>query len=268
MERRLYQGLIGLLLVAFLLGGFHAFRNGIHPFSSGIMFHQPVFLGVMMASIPVTVLLMLPLRMILCGQRTGIFWIKHPSKTVEHETADPVGLVVTNARKRLELLGFVVTGEEGTDTERRLLLGKEKKEKVTAFIDHGFSGELLVRQESGRSRVLTRMVFEDTIVLESGEQERLAALARYLSGASNELSVSILPFTMVCGVTIAVINLGLWPVDAIRPWLAPYELTIALAAAGLILFGGYPLLTKRDENHGLPLGLLGLAAAFLPLVTG
>jgi len=268
MERRLYHGLLGLMLVALLWGGFHVYTTGIHGFSGGIRFNRFVFLMVMMGSIPVTMLLMLPLRMILCGQLTGIFWIKHPSKTVEHETADPVGLVAQKARQRLDGLGFVVTGEEGTDTERRLLLGKGKKEKVTGFIDHAFTGELLARQESGRSQVVTRLVFEDTIVVESGEQERLAALARYISGASDELRVPVLPFTMVCGVTIAVLNLGLWPVASVRPWLAPFELSIALAAVGLILFGGYPIVSKRAENHGLLLGLLGLAAAVLPVVSG
>jgi uncharacterized membrane protein len=116
--------------------------------------------------------------------------------------------------------------------------------------------------------VITRLVFQDTIVLESGEQERLTALARYISGATDELNVASLPFTMLCGVVIALLNLGLWPVPAARLWLEPHQLNIALAALAMMLVGGFPIVRKRAENHGLLLGLLGLVATILPLVTG
>lgn len=220
MERRLYHGMLGLMLVALGWDGFHLYLAGIHGLPGVVRFNQPVFATVMMGSIPVTMLLMLPLRMILCGQFTGIFWIKHPSKTVELETNDSVEVVAEKAKKRLGELGFELAGEEGTGTETRLLLKKAKAAGVTGFIAHAFTGELLARQESGRTRVITQLVFLDTIVVESGEQERLAALARYISGGAGDLKVAVLPFTMVCGVVIALLNLGLWPLAAARLWLA------------------------------------------------
>jgi len=270
MERRLYWGMFGLLLAA--LGGF-----GFSVMGSGVGdgvelphfgFNRLVFVGVMVASIPFTVLLFVPVRLLVRAPGGRMFWIKHPTRLQEHVGPEPSAAVAGQARQRLEALGFTVEAADSGEAGARILFHKAKAENVVSFVDHAFNGELLVASEGNGTRAIATVTFADTIVVESGETERLAAFAGYLAGARPRLEVAVLPFTMTCGVVIAMTNLVLCAIPAWRPWVVPHGLSIALAAAGLILFGGYPILRKRGESYGLPLGLLGLAAAFVPLLVG
>jgi hypothetical protein len=268
MERRLYWGLLGLLMAALGWFGVSSAVSGAHEPLAPVRFDRLVFVAVMMGSIPVTIFVFIPLRLLLRAPGGRMFWIKHPSRTIEHLGREPATEAVARAQERLTALGFTVeppaVGEAGT----LMLFRKAKAKEVVSFVDHAFGGELLVSPGAGGTRVIATVTFEDIVVVESGERERLAALAGYVAGAVTELKVAVLPFTMLCGVIIAIGNLILWPVPGLHPWLAAHELSIALAAVGMILFGSYPILRNRAENYGLPLALLGLAAAFLPMMLG
>ena len=268
MERQLYRWMPVLLLVALGWFGVAAFSPGTGGWLGPLRFHQGVFVLVMFGSIPATILLFLPLRLTLGAPRGRLFWIKHPAQTVEHVTGDPVSTIASQARTRLEQLGFTVQSTEENGAQTKILFNKPKEKKVVRFIDHALAGELLLRRETGRTKVRTTVTFLDTVVLESGEYERMAALGRYVAGSVAELNVAVLPFTMLNGVVIATVNLMLLSVASWRTRLAPHELDITLAAVGLILFGGLPILRNRGENYGLLLGLLGLGAAILPLLAG
>lgn len=258
--------MFALLLLA---AGWFAIRNSVADFSAGyrlLAFNRTVFITAMLLSMPTTVLLFLPVRMLMSGSGKRVFWIKHPARTIEEWTDEPLDKIGQTARQRLDALGFTVHLAEESPDGARILFTKPKAEKVVRFVDHAFDGELVVRRASGRNQLSATVVFRDIVLVESGESERLAALARYLAGATTDLQVAILPFTMLCGVVIAALNLALLPVDGLRPWLGSQQLSIALAAVGLILFGGFPILRNRGENYGLPLGVLGLTGAVLPLL--
>lgn len=266
MERRLYWGFLGLLVAALGWFGISAAVSGAVEPPATVQFNRLVFVAVMTGSIPVTILLFIPLRLLLRAPAGRMFWIKHPSRTTEHLGPESAAVAVARAQERLAALGFTMEPPAVSEAGTQMPFRKAKAKEVVSFVDHAFGGELLVSPGAGGTRVIATVTFEDTVVVESGERERLAALAGYIAGAVAELKVAVLPFTMLCGVVIAIGNLVLWPVPGLHPWLAAHELTIALAAAGMILFGGYPILRNRAENYGLPLALLGLVAAFLPLV--
>lgn len=263
-ERWIHHFLLGLLLVGAGWFGWSAQLHG--AVAVPLRFNNLVFVAVLMASIPANMLLILPLRLLLSRGGDRVIWIVNPARTSTYQTAEPVETVLARARSRMEALGFTIEAGDAAGSVQRLLFRKAKQKKVVKFTEHAFTGELAARREGPATRVDTTLVFEDTVVIESGEGERLRALARYLSGAEDKLQVATMPFTMVCGVVIAIAQLGLRPVAAFEPWLAPNGVSISLAAIGMILLGGHPILRDRAENHGLWLGLLGLGAAVLPVL--
>ncbi|MBL9216761.1 MAG: hypothetical protein JNG83_14890 [Opitutaceae bacterium] len=266
MEKHLYRGALVLLLAAMVWFGVFAASPEAHSSIGSVRFNRALFVGVMLGSIPATVLLFLPLRVLLARAGGRVIWIKHPTKTIDETVDLPLESVLAEATRRLGELGFTLESSEATATEARIVFSKPKSPKVVRFVEHAFKGEWVARRESGRTRVVTTLVFQDIILLESGESERLHALARYLGGVAPVLQVATLPFTLVCGIVIALTNLALLPVDSLRPWLTPNQPAIVLGALGMILLGGYPILKHRGENHGLPLGVLGVVATLLPLI--
>lgn len=264
-ERWIHHCLIGLLSAG---AGWFAWSLQVRGVDVGIVpwrFNNLVFVGVLVASIPATMLLVLPLRLLLARGNGRVLWIVNPARTVAHRTTESEETVVARARSRLEELGFSVeTGD--ADAGQRLLFRKAKEKQVVQFSAHAFTGELTARREGSSTRVDATLVFEDTVVVETGEGERLQALARYLAGEAEDLKVATMPFTMVCGVVIALAQVALRPVAALEPWLVQHGLSLSLAAVGMIVLGGHPILRNRAENYGLSLGLLGLGAAVLPLL--
>lgn len=268
MERRIYLGLVGLLLLA--LAGFvwFAWTRETHGVLFEARFRQSVFVAVMLGSIPVATVLAAGLRLVLGASRGRAFWIKHPARAVTLETDDEVAVVLQRAGERLAGLGFTAKQGDANGPGRRLIFSKPKAPKVERFVGHALAGELEVRRDNGRTRASLTLIFQDTIVVDSGEFERLDTLAGYLLGATEELNVPMLPFTMVCGVVIAAVNVGLWPVPGAREWLVSQQYSIALAALAMILFGGYTVVSRREESHGVILGVLGVITAVAPLLAG
>jgi len=269
MERRIYRGIVGLLVLALGLFVWAASMRETHGVLFEARYHQGIFAVVMIASIPATMVLMAALRLGLGASAGGrAFWIKHPTRTVTHESGEDVAAVVARAEQRLAALGFTVVPGDASGASRRLVFSKTKEPKVERFVDHALQGELEVRRDNGRTRASATLIFQDIVVVDSGEFERLDAIAGYILGATEELNVPTLPFTMVCGVIIAVVNAALWPVPAVRSWLVSEQYSIMFGAVAMIVFGGYTVITHRKESHGLLLGALGLVAALAPLFAG
>ena len=269
MERRVYRGMLGLLLLALGVFVWSAWTRGAHGVVFEARFHRWAFTAVMLASIPGTMLLMAGLRLVLGASAGGrMFWIKHPARTVLRETDEDVAVILQRAEARLAALGFTVVPGDASGATRRLVFSKPKLPKVERFVDHPLQGELEVQRDHGRTRAAATLIFQDIIVVDSGEFERLDAIAGYILGSTEELNVPTLPFTMVCGVMIAVANAGLWPVAAARTWLVAEQFSVMFAAVAMILFGGYTIVSHRKESHGLLLGVLGLVAAITPLFAG
>lgn len=264
MERRIHRSLLGLVLLSAGTYGWQAFLPG-DAFPVSWHFHRGVFVAVMMGSIPATILLVLPLRLLLGRGRDRLVWIVKPARTFLHQSDQPVDGVLARARTRLEQLGFTCEAADGAAGTPRVVFHKAKAPKVVKFTDHAFSGGLTLRREGGATHAEATIVFEDTVVVETGESDRILALARYLVGAEPELRTATIPFTLVCGVVIAVSQALLRPIPALEPWMAYHALSITLAAVGMILLGGYPILQNRSENYGVGLGLVGLVTALFPL---
>ncbi len=245
--------------------GWHAHLVGA-GFPVSWHFDRAVFVAVMFGSIPASVLLMLPLRLLLSRGRGRLVWIVSPARSFTHQSDAPVETVLERARTRLEQLGFTCEAVDGTAGSTRLVFHKPKAPKVVKFTDHAFSGGLTLRPDGAATQAEATIVFEDTIVVETGESDRMLALARYLVGAEDELKAATIPFTLACGVVIAVVTALLRPVPALEPWMSSQALSLSLASVGMILFGGYPILKNRAENYGLGLAAVGLLAAVLPLV--
>jgi hypothetical protein len=222
----------------------------------------------MFASIPGTLLLMGALRLLLGGFGRRGFWIKHPAATVAHESVETPGTILKEASQRLAALGFVVEEAESSGEGRRLRFSKPKQKHVARFIDNAFTGELTVGPAQGVTPATATVVFRDIVLVESGESERLGNLAGYLLGVGDTLEVKTLPFTMLCGVVLATVNLALWPVPALHGWLAAQQLAFGLGAGGMILIGGYTIVRHPRESHGALLGALGMMAAVAPLFAG
>ena len=263
MEKWLQRTVIVLLAAAVGHYIWHFHFSGASTFPVAWRFNHVVFTAAMMLSIPATVILLSPFRILLGGMGGRIIWLVNPARTVAMRISRPPELVLQQAKQRLLKMDFLVE-EEPSAAKGRLLFHRKKGEAVHSFIEHSFSGEVRAVRSGEASEVAVTLLLEETLVIETGELERMRLLAGYIGGEADELNIATLPFTLLCGVVLSLINISLLPFEAFQAWLVPHQLSLNLGVAGLILMGGYPIITKPKESYGWPLGLMGLLAALLP----
>ena len=100
----------------------------------------------------------------------------------------------------------------------------------------------------------------ELVLVDSGEHEAIRRYADYLVGINPGEFTKDVPFTLVCGICLAVasaifapIFFGFYGTD----WEAMY-FSQGLASAVMILVGSVPLITKRRESKGFYLSVCGL----------
>ena len=235
----------------------------------GVMFvyRNYVFVIGLFLSIPLTLLVALVLRWVATGHLRQILWIKQPSVSVRLERAAAAAETAVLLRQRLAACGFAVKEEAGPAGEAVFDFVKPKAPRTYSFIDHGFRGTISLAGADARTEAAVTLTFDDVVLIESGEYDRLRALARYLVGLEAGLTARQAPLTLLNGATLAMANLLILILGLLdHPAWVPPTFSTSLAAAALCVWGLVVVLKDREHLEGLGLGAAGLAAAVVPFL--
>ncbi len=226
-----------------------------------------VFLLSLFLSTPLTLVVTLSLRWAATGQLGRLVWIRQPSTSLQIEPAGSLAETAAVVRQRLAGAGFSVREHAGPGSDLIIDFTKQKVPRTHSFIDHAFRGTVSLSAAAARPEVTITLVFDDTVLIETGEYAKLRALAGYLLGTEASLGIRQPPLTLVCGVTLAAANVAILILGLLDhpAWVAP-TFTTSLAAAALCVWGLVVVLRDRAHLEGLGLGTAGLAAAAVPFL--
>jgi hypothetical protein len=209
------------------------------------------------------------------------FWIVKPTDEVQHLLQLPVQegeafkemierthlkMIAGRIKERLAGFGFQTTKEEDVANSIVIAFHKEKSRPVISFTDHSMFGEVRIGFLGSAVKVNVQTTFNDTLLLESGEFERIRALCDYLSLKTATFSYSSVPLTVYCGVNLA-FTMSFF---AIVPYVYPGNLVItclSTGAAGMLVAALVLMQKNRDQVLGYRLVFAGLFLASLPLVS-
>ena len=150
------------------------------------------------------------------------FWVVKPADEVRHLLSMPVQngevlfedlqqrtrlkSILDMTQARLEELGFESPVTADASGGSVIAFRKAKRDPVLSFIDHSFFGEAQVRLLGAAVEVRVRTTFDDTLLLETGEFERIRALGNYISLKSPKFSYQNVPLIVYCGVNLALVT--------------------------------------------------------------
>jgi hypothetical protein len=252
----------GIIAIVGVVTAWSVLRPTIPAFTySSVAFVLTLFL-----SIPVTIFVLMLVRLSLGSDGGRIFWVEKPTiRQPVAESVTPALLAIMRARLTDE--GFTVSEFPPGPGGVGLVFRKPAAAKVVHFLDHAFDGSITEERAAGVAQHVVTLRFNDTLLLESGEHARLAQLAGYFSGARDKFEVTTTPFTLVCGYVMGLAGLLVFASAAIvHSSHAGKMYSAAMASFVLIAVGAWPLLRRRAGLRGVRLAGLGLALCAIPFV--
>jgi hypothetical protein len=171
--------------------------------------------------------------------------------------------LVATIRGRLDELGFQGTFEEDAN-EIRIAFQKAAGTPILSFMDHSIFGVIHVRLLAGAVQLQVRTTLDDTVLLDTGEFEKLHSISNYLALRVPTLSCLNVPLAIYCGLNLAfVASLATIPFFHVGSLLIT---VLSMGAAGMILAALFLMQRKRGQQFGYRLAFAGLYLAALPLL--
>jgi hypothetical protein len=190
------------------------------------------------------------------------FWIKRPSVTVEYAIrGDPKRWLERHFKLLNEAGFFYSANAEG----RQWRINKNKSGSVHSFNDHAFSGAVAVTEDNFGARASITLVFEDVVVIETGEFSKLDRLAHSLLGDETSDVEKGLPLTACCAVILGIASHAFFYAELI------YKINLPGFAAAFLAFGEAlwmtaVILIKQKELIGLRITIAMIAAGGAPFI--
>jgi hypothetical protein len=194
-----------LLTVYFLLCSLiPLYRLSIHP--AVPTFSQGLFLAALVGSMPLTLAVNLCIAMLFGPTAKRRFWIVRPGSSQEAESGQTPEACFDLVTQRLTQLGFKYHEDPpAAGAARNLRFTKGQANPLNCFLDHAFNGSITISPSEYRdaTHIRAQVVFEDTLIQETGEQGRLDELSRYFSLRTKTVDLRSLLFTLGSGLILA-----------------------------------------------------------------
>lgn len=173
--------------------------------------------------------------------------------------------IVQQIQARLAEFGFESDITTDASDASVITFRKAKQNPILSFIDHSFFGEAHVKLLGSAVDVYVRTTFDDTLILETGEFERIRALCNYLALKTQQFSYQCVPLTLYCGVNLAFLTAIVATIPYFSRHFGNLLLTcLALAALGMIVAGLVLMQRKKEHLFGYRLAFAGLYLASVP----
>jgi hypothetical protein len=244
------------LLIAVSAGSYAGINTNELEFSGLILLY---FIGTGLGSIIAVMLI----EMLISPERK--IWIKAPSVTVEHRIKGDVKEWIDRHFTRLHQAGF---GYKPIDDGWQWQIQKSKKARVHSFIDNSFSGEVRVRKDSFGNKASMTLVFNDIVIIDSGESSHLNKLASSLLDDSEGPNIEPAgTLTLYSSVVLGVVShLSCYAEIFFKPDFHLPVFEAAFLSAGEAVWMAVVISMKRKELIGMRIALAMILAGSAPFI--
>ena len=258
-----------ILTVCFLFGSLMPLCGlSIHP--APLRFDQFLFLGVLFAGMPLVFVVEIAICL-LTDPKALRFWIVRPGSSADAECDKPVDVCFDLVTRRLAQLGFTYQQDPSTGGPTlNLRFAKRQASQLHCFLDHAFEGDIIVLPSDYKNttHIRARIVFLDTVILQTGENRKLDALVQYLALQTDAVDLRSLSLPLSSGLMLAFMTtiVGfLACVTATVP--AAWCYTLGPAAVGMLFFAWLGIKRSRGVAIGQRLVFAGCYLGLAPFLS-
>jgi hypothetical protein len=237
----------------------------LNPFMGLTLFKVVITIG-MFSSIAIVVLLEMLYVRLTKGKVVFKFWLVNPSVDYSGRAMGSVQGCTQAIEKKLTHLGFQTEILQDSGADGRLIQFKKTANKpIQNFLDHAFSGQLKLAPGFNGVEINSKLTLEDTLILESGELNKIQQVNEFIALKSTEIQMKGVPFTLYCGlifsygtiVTGCALGMG---------WTVNYALfnSLALSAIGTLVLSLFYSFKNGKDFMGWRLVFSGLYLATVP----
>jgi hypothetical protein len=237
----------------------------LNPFMGLTLFKVVITIG-MFSSIAIVVLLEMLYVRLTKGKVVFKFWLVNPSVDYSGRAMGSVQGCTQAIEKKLTHLGFQTEILQDSGADERLIQFKKTANKpIQNFLDHAFSGQLKLAPGFNGVEINSKLTLEDTLILESGELNKIQQVNEFIALKSTEIQMKGVPFTLYCGlifaygtiVTGCALGMG---------WTVNYALfnSLALSAIGTLVLSLFYSFKNGKDFMGWRLVFSGLYLAAVP----
>lgn len=244
-------------------------KMSLNPFVglSLFIFKQVVTVG-MFTNIAIVILLEMLYSRIVEGKTSFKFWVVNPSVEYRNRAQGSVRGCTQAIEQKLKHLGFQTEISQNfkADREGQLIqFQKSAKKPVHHFLDHAFSGKVTLTPAFNSVDIHAQLTFEDTLILETGEKNKLQAISEFIALKAPELRMKGVPFTLYCGLIFAYATIitGFFISIGWSPNYAVFN-SLALSGIGSILLSLFFSFKNGKDFMGWRLVFSGLYLAAMP----
>jgi hypothetical protein len=239
----------------------------LNPFMGLALFKVVITIG-MFSSIAIVVLLEMLYVRLTKGQVVFKFWLVNPSVDYSGRAMGSVQGCTQAIEKKLINLGFQteIVQDSSAPAEGKCIQFKKTANKpVHNFLDHAFSGQLSLAPGFNGVEIKSKLTLEDTLILESGELNKIQQVNEFIALKSTEIQMKGVPFTLYCGLIFAYgtivtgFALGMG-------WTVNYAMfnSLALSAIGTLALSLFYSFKNGKDFMGWRLVFSGLYLAAVP----
>ena len=259
---------------------------------------RAIWLLVLLAALPLTLALHLLVDALAALARghlpTARLFVKHPTASASNHLAGPPEAAARQVAERMQALGFHADvapapendspegtwdaqGAEGTAATQdvgaapavHVRAAKAATPHGQSFLDAAFEAKVRAAGSDGdageRTRVEATVTQLTTLILDTGESQRLRGLAEYFCLRSDRFEAPVVPFLAYWGATLAwgaVLGAAL-----MRPhawWQQTAVVASSFTGTALCVVALVQAWRRPAELFGVPLALASVAAALMP----
>lgn len=236
-----------------------------------------IFIVVAIIGFPLAVMWEIILGRIAGYGSTHRFFIKHPTvvKSFDVKT-DPANLprIIMQRLQAEHFDSRVVNPEENAELIAMIQFQKAKRDSVIKFMDHAFNGEIAIFRKDTGANLKIRLTMKDTLIMDTGETNKLSDLCAHLATGSKEFASPSIPLLVNVTLSLCTMGIILGIIGSFVPsinmgWAFLFSVIGALAAlvsCVMILFQPRALMGIRLSIMGIILGLIPIFAILIRVI--
>ncbi|UCH92103.1 MAG: hypothetical protein JSV88_17635 [Candidatus Aminicenantes bacterium] len=235
-----------------------------HEMGSGF---DPFYYAVSMIAGLIAVIPFETIPVILRGEKVNLkIGARHPKYEFTTASSMEFDNAVKEIEHRLKSMGFSVNEMKESDSLTVLRFGKEKPVMVHSFMDNAIQGSVRIEKKFTKPDIAVEVIYQDILLIDSGESEAMNALARYISLYTERFVQYNINMTLTAGTLVSFISniLLFLHYFGIKRFAPSLLISVSLGAIGLVAFGLF--FTFRDRKHLIG-ARFGIAAVYLALLT-
>jgi hypothetical protein len=240
----------------------------IHP--AALRFDQFLFLGVLFAGMPLVFVVEIAICL-LTNPKTLRFWIVRPESSADAECDKPVDACFDLVTRRLAQLGFSCQQDPPTGGPTlNLRFAKGQASPLNCFLDHAFEGDITVSPSEFKNttHIRARIVFLDTVILQTGEHQKPDALVQYLALEADGVDLRSLSLTLTSGLMLAFMTTIVGFLACLTATVpAAWCYTLGPASVGMLFFAWLGIKKSRGAVIGQRLVVAGCYLGLAPFLS-